>query len=38
MQLGIGKLAGTVDGDKQVQFTFFCANLSHVDVEVTNRI
>ena len=34
MQLGIGKFAGTVNGDKQVELAFFRADLCDVDMEV----
>jgi hypothetical protein len=38
MQLGIGKLAGTVDGDNQMELAFFRAYLCDVDMEVATGI
>jgi hypothetical protein len=38
MQLGIGKLTGAVNRDKQVELAFFRADLCDVDMEVADRI
>ena len=38
MQLGIGKLTGAVNGDKQAKLAFCRADFSDIDVEVTDRI
>lgn len=37
-QLDKSELAGAVDGDKEIDFSFTCAQLSNVDVKVPNRI
>src|SRR5262245_53309288 len=38
MQLGKGKLAGTVNGDKELQAAFFRMHLGNVDMEVAKRV
>jgi hypothetical protein len=37
VSLGIGKLAGAVDGDKHVELAFFCPYCGNINVEVAER-
>lgn len=37
-QLRDGELAGSVNGDKEMEFAFFCSDLGNVDVEIANRV
>ena len=38
VQLGIGKLAGPVDGHEQVELAFFGTDLSNIDVKEPDRV
>ena|SRR5215203_1221407 len=38
MEFGKGKLGSAVDGNEQVEFALFGANLGNVDVKVANRV
>ena len=38
MKLDIGKLAGSVDGNKEMKLAFCRSDLGNVDMEVANRI
>ena len=38
MQLGVGELRCSIDGDEQIEPTLLSANLGNVDMEVTDRI
>ena len=38
MPFGIGKLTGAVHSDKQVELTFFRADLCDIDMEVADQI
>ena len=38
MQLGKGKLAGTIDGHEQIEAAFFRWHFGYVDMDITKRI
>jgi hypothetical protein len=38
MQLGVGKLAGAIDGNEEIALALFRLYLGNVNMEVANRI